>query len=218
MVQSSAAEDRSGDDALERREGEQRGRRDEHPVDRRVGHDREDAGHRQPGDQDRQALREAGCKRVAAAEAGELAAPCPDAGEGVLLAPVDDELRRASQQLDELGGELRPGGSLTTAGGAGQDDRQRRNERAHEQQPDGKNRGGGGQERGCHSHAPRPDRERHERRREPTDVQPLERVDVADHPAQELAAPVALELGGSERLDPLVEARADPAQRPSATS
>ena len=201
-------------DALERRQREQSGRRDEHPVNRRVGRHSKHTGDGQAGDQDRQALREAGCERVAPAEAGELAAPCPDAGEGVLLAPVDDELRRTSQQLDELGGELRPRGALTTAGGPGQGDRQRRNEHADEDQPNRKNRGSGGQERRRHSHARRPDRECHERRREPSDVQPLERVDVADHSAEELASPVALELAGSERLDPLVEARADPAQSP----
>ena len=50
--------------------------------------------------------------------------------------------------------------------------------------------------------------------REAAHVETLERVDVADHPAEQLAAPVALELAGRERLDALVEARAGPAQRP----
>ena len=42
----------------------------------------------------------------------------------------------------------------------------------------------------------------------------MQRVDVADHPPEQLAAPVGRELGRRERLDPRVEAGADPAERP----
>ena len=76
------------------------------------------AGDGQPRDQDRQAVGEPGGEPVAAAEAGELVAARAHARERVLLAPVDDELRRAAQQLDELGGELRPGRRLAAPGGA----------------------------------------------------------------------------------------------------
>ena len=140
------------------------------------------------------------------------------ARERVLLAPVDDELRRAAQQLDELGGELAParrpddgrrrGSSATVSAGTStptsdQPDAQespRRRAGTPPSTPD----------------ARRADRERDERRPEPAEVEALERVDVADHSAEELAAPVALELAGRERLDALVEARADPAQSPRA--
>ena len=56
------------------------------------------------------------------------------------------------------------------------------------------------------THGDRDRRARDERRPEPAQVEALERVDVADHAAEEVAAPVALELGRRERLDPLVEA------------
>ena len=57
-----------------------------------------------------------------------------------------------------------------------------------------------------------PTSERDDRRPEPAHVEPLERVDVADHAREEIAPPVALELPGGERLDPLVDARPDPAE------
>ena len=49
---------------------------------------------------------------------------------------------------------------------------------------------------------------------DPTQVEALQRVDVADHPAHEIAAPEALELGGGKRLDPRIEACPDLAERP----
>ena len=61
-------------------------------------------------------------------------------GQGVLLAPVDDELRRAAQQLDELGGQLGARGSLATAGGPRQPRRQHRHEHAGEQEPEREDR------------------------------------------------------------------------------
>ena len=63
-------------DGVERREREQRQRRHEHAIEssRLVGRDRhrEDAYDREPGDEDRERIVEAGDERVAAAEAGEL--------------------------------------------------------------------------------------------------------------------------------------------------
>ena len=54
---------------------------------------------------------------------------------------------------------------------------------------------------------------RDERRREPAHVETLERVDVPDHAREQVPAAIALELGRRERLDPLVEAPADPTER-----
>ena len=59
-----------------------------------------------------------------------------------------------------------------------------------------------------------PARSGDERRAEPPEVEPLEGVDVPDHAGEQVAAAVSLELGRGERLDPLVEARADAAERP----
>ena len=57
------------------------------------------------------------------------------------------------------------------------------------------------------------DHERDERRPQAAHVQTLERVDVADHSREQVAAAVALELRRRERLDPLVEAGSNSAER-----
>ena len=49
------------------------------------------------------------------------------------------------------------------------------------------------------------DDERDERRAEAAEVEALQRVDVADHPAEQIAAAETLELRRRERLDPRVE-------------
>ena len=161
-------------DAVERREREQR-----HASPRAPGRpsalcqDRQHAGDGQARDQDRESLGEARGERVAAAETHELVASRPDPGQRVLLAPVDDELRRAAQQLDELGGQLRASGSLATAGGSRQPRRQHGHEHAGEQEPEGENRSGGRQDRRGHDDARRSDHERDEQRRQAADVEAL---------------------------------------------
>ena len=52
-----------------------------------------------------------------------------------------------------------------------------------------------------------------ERRAEASQVETLQRVYVPDHASEEIAVPVALELCRRERLDALVDARADPRER-----
>ena len=69
----------------------------------------------EPGDEDGQRVREAGDERVATPEAHELAIGRADPRERVLLAAVGDELRRAAQELDELGRQLAASRGLAPA-------------------------------------------------------------------------------------------------------
>ena len=80
--------------------------------------DRERSGHGQAGDEDHQRVRQAGGECVAPAEPHELGVGRADAGERVLLAPKGDELGRAAQELDQLGGQLPAGRRLPVSGGA----------------------------------------------------------------------------------------------------
>ena len=154
-----------------------------------------------------------GDESVAATEAHELAVRRADAREGVLLPAVGDELRRAAQELDELGGQLPARRRLARADVPSEASGEQRNrdpaERESEREHD---RGRRQDERRC-DHTRDRDDERDDRRHEPAEVQPLERVDVADHAAHEIAAPESVELRGRERLDALVDRRSDPAER-----
>jgi hypothetical protein len=205
-------------DAVERRQREQGERGDEDAVERArivgLDPDREHANHGQVGPEDRHGVPKTGSERFAPAEAGELAVQRLDALERRLLAPVDDELRRAPEQLDQLGGQLRARRCTAARGcplhGGGQE----RHDDSDGDEACGEDRRREGQERRRDRHAPSTDDQRDERRPEPAYVETLERIDVANEPAEQLAAPEALELGRSQRLDPLVDARADPAETP----
>ena len=137
-----------------------------------------------------------------------------DSREGIVLATERDELRRASEQLDELGRQLAPGVRLPTAG----DPREARGENWHgaarKREPEREHDRRGRKEECGRDDAGDRDDESHEDGSDAAQVEPLERVDVADHPADEVTAAKRLELRGRERLDPPVERRADPPESP----
>ncbi len=158
-------------------------------------------------------------ERIAATEPHELAIRLAYPCEGVLLATERDELGRAPEQLDELGRELAAGLRLPTAG----DPREARGENwdgdARKREPDREHDRRRRKEECGRDDAGDRDDESHEDGPDAAQVEPLERVDVADHAADEVAAAKRLELRGRERLDALVERRADPPEsRASARS
>jgi hypothetical protein len=94
--------------AVERRQRKQGERRDQDVVQsRRSDRHGEHAGNRQTCGQDRERIGEPGRERIAGREPRELAIRSADPGERVILASVGDELGRATEDLDELGRELR---------------------------------------------------------------------------------------------------------------
>ena len=151
--------------------------------------------------------REPGDERVAPGEARQLGVGRPDRGELLLLAPVDDELGGAAQQLDELRGQLPARRGLTAPRGAAEPRRERRQRDPGDEQPGREDRAGQRQDDRRGDHARGRDDDRDERRPDPAEVEPLQRVDVADHAADEVAAPEVGELRRRERLDARVEAR-----------
>ncbi len=100
-------------DAFERRECKQGQRRDEHAVEPagvvRGDRRREDTDGGRPRDEERERVRDPRRERVPAGESDELAVGVSHALRRVFLAAEGDELGRAAQDLDELGGERAPG-------------------------------------------------------------------------------------------------------------
>ena len=94
--------------------------------------------------------------------------------ERFLLSPVDDELRSAAEELDELGGEICTRGCLALTRGAVQSARRRRGDQAGKDETGSENCRGGGQDGGHDSDARRRDCERNERGHEPSQVQTLQ--------------------------------------------
>ena len=88
----------------------------------------------------------------------------------------------------------------------------RRHGDAGDEQPGGEDDRRRGQERGRDRDRDGAGDERDQRRPDAAEVEVLQRVDVGDDPREQVAAPVALELGGRERLDALVDAHARPAE------
>ena len=179
---------------------------------RRDGHG-QDADDRQAARGERERLAETRDERVATREARELAVQRADAPLDVVLAAVRDELGRPAQQLDELGVQLARRRSPPSGGRTGERSGQHRDRDPRDEQPEGEHDGGLREERRRDADGRGADGERDERRPEAAEVEALQRLDVPDHPLEQVAAPVALELRGRERLEARVEARADPAQR-----
>ena len=111
---------------LERRQGEQREGRHEHAVER-LRRRRPPRARRRPSGPRSGSRGPPRGPAVSASRRARRASSSLRARircERVGLTPVDDELRSAAQELDELGGELRPRGGLAATGGAAQRGRQ----------------------------------------------------------------------------------------------
>ena len=113
-----------GRDRLERRQREQRERRDQDAIevarslcrDRR-GQDGDDGDAR---DDDAQAVGDTRCERVSTAEPNEHPVCLLHACQRVVLAPVDHELGRTAEKLDELRAQVSLGSRPSVAGHLGE--------------------------------------------------------------------------------------------------
>ena len=151
---------------------------------------------------------DAGRERVSPREPDELAIGLAHAAQRLFLAPVHDELGSAAQELDELRVEVSLHAGSSSSGRTREQPGDRRHCDSCDEQPRDEDRPGDRQDRGSDADRDRAGRDGDERRGEAAQVQALERVDVADHPADEIASPVGLEPRRRERLDALVEADA----------
>ncbi len=206
--------------ALERRECEQRNGRDEDPVEapcRMGGHGGGQHGDgRQARDQDEQSRAEPGDEGVAPGVARELSDPPRERPRA-----ARPRGRRARARARRAGARRgRPSGhrassawrrarraAIASSTGAGRRHRRR-----------GARPRGSARPREESARLPRRTTIEQRRARPPAgrslQVEPLQSVDVADHPADEVAAAEALELRRRERLDAGVEPRPDAAERP----
>ena len=173
-----------------------------------------DTDRRQPGDENEQPCAEPRDEGVAARIPCELAIGRADGLEPVVLATVEHELGCAAEQLDEIAVSSPRATRVPPPGRTGERAREQRHADAGDEQSDRED-----QRRQPEGSArpprrrPLPTSDRGGRRPDAPQVEALQRVDVADHPADEIAAPEALELRGRERLDPLVEPRSDVPER-----
>ncbi len=199
---------------VERGQREQRECGDEDAVERAgvVRGDRhgQHAGSREAGDEHGQRVGEAGDQCVATSETHELTVGRADAGEGVVLPAVGDELRCSPQELDQLGRQLAPRGRLAPADTSPQPACEQRYRDSAEREAEREDDRGGREHECDGGDAGDRHDETDERRREAAEIEPLERVHVCDQPAHEVAAPKRVQLRRRERLDALVHARPDP--------
>ena len=179
----------------------------------RANGDGENSDERQPGDEDGETVAESAHDRVAPREAIQLAIGVRDALEHALLSAVDGELRRGAQELDELGRQPASRRGLAGSGGLAEPAGDHGDGESAEDQPDREHRTGGRQEGRRGPDADRSGGERDERRPEPAEIEPLQRVDVSDHPGHEVAAAESLQAGRRERFDARVEAGANLSER-----
>ncbi len=147
-----------------------------------------------PGHDEPEAIGHAGGERVAAGQLDQRAVGGADPVQRRLLGAERDELGRAAEQFDELGRELSARGRLTAARPGPERSRQRGHRHAGREQTGGEYETGSGQEHGRGEDRDATGQERDEWRLETAKVQVLERVDVRDHPGQQVALAVALEL------------------------
>ncbi len=160
--------------------------------------DGQDARRRSPGDERCPGRRRRPPQARLAVRAGRAARSASRTrSQRLVLAPVHDELGRAAKELDELGvqvalraGRRRPAARAEPPG-------DRRHADPADEQSRGEDRRGDRQDRGSDADRDRAGRDGDERRGEAAQVEALERVDVADHPADEIAPPVGLEPAGA---------------------
>ncbi len=100
---------------------------------------------------------------------------------------VGDELGQGAEQLDHAAGELGALHRAPSRGGAGRAHDAERDRDGAEHERDREREAGLRREQGGREHRARSDDQRDERRRGDADEQVLERVDVGDEPAQQVA-------------------------------
>ncbi len=175
----------------------------------------------QAGHEDRTRVGKPGDERVAATEPDELLVRSRDSSENVVLAAVRDELGSSPKELDELAGQLPARCGLPLTDEPGEPAGEERHRDPAERETDGDHCSSDGKHERDRDDASGRDREGDERRREAAQVDALERVDVTDHSAYEVAPSECVELGRRERLDALVNASRGsspaPAERGRAT-
>jgi hypothetical protein len=174
--------------------------------------DGEHARHGHAGDQQPQPVPGAIGQRRPAREAHECAIGLPEPRKLPGLATVDGKLGGAADGLNELSRQFaagrcfEPSGPATERAGCGGDCN------SADEQAGGEDYRRGGKKRGRDGDRDRAGDEGDERRADAAQVEVLERVDVGDHPREEVSAAVALELDRRKRLDALVHVHACPRQ------
>ena len=168
--------------------------------------DGQDGDDGRAADDDAQSVGNARRERVSTPEADECTICLAHARQRVVLAAVDDELGSSAENLDELRAQVSLGSCPTIPSQAPEAPRNRRYRDSRDEQSRHEYRRRDRKDRGRHSGRHGSGRDRDERRGEAAQIQALERINVADHPADEIALPVRLESCWCERLDPLVEA------------
>ena len=147
-------------------------------------------------DENRCGLAETGNKGVPTTEPHELCIGRSDPGDSIVLSAVGDELRCAPKELDELGSELSARRGLPAPHESTEPRRDEGDGGSSEHQTDCEDGRGGRKDESRRQHARCGDDERDHGRCQAAEVQPLESVDVTDHPADEIAAPKCISRQG----------------------
>jgi hypothetical protein len=131
----------------------------------------------------------------------------------IVAAPKGDEFGAPGEGLDQLSRELPARGGLAAAPLRESRGDDRDNQPAHEQ-AETEHETCRRQERRSNGNRDPAGKQRDERRPDPAKVEVLERIDVRDEPRQQVSTPVALELRGRERLDPVIDPAANACEIP----
>ena len=143
----------------------------------------------------------------------ELAVEDRDALERGLIGAQHDELGRAAQQLDQLDRELGAGARLAGARAPPGVRRHDGHDDAPGQQAARQHEGGERQVGGADGDRDGAGEQRDEGRRQATQKEVLQGVDVAHHAGEQVAPAVAFETSRHERFEPREEAHAQARQQ-----
>ena len=204
-------------DGLEGREREQGQQRELHACERAGVDGRRGDGEHRDGRQHRErgqrALGHGTHECRTPASACERSIGGVDACGRRICGAVGDELRRGGERIEQLGRQLGACRRLVPESRPGERDPAERHDDAGEQQEEREHDAGDGQRDDPDDDRHRSGEQRDGRRAERAQVQALERVDVGDEAAQEVARAEAGKPGGHQRLEPGEEPDAERRQR-----
>ena len=174
---------------------------------------REHTHGREAADENEQARSQPCDEGVAAGMAAELRVRCPDVVEPSVGSAVQHELGRAPQHFDEVGGQSAALGCRAPAARPCEPLGEQWDENARDQKSESEDESCSRQNQ--RSGGDRDDADQRGGGWWPCSpqVEALQCVDVAHHPADEVAVAVGLELCRGKRLDPRVEPRSNATER-----